>query len=148
MPGCNCNYAFDIIWALVLGAINWFGNCSHNLTIFSEVRAVQDIIHPLMNYAFTSDYSPRSAHTTRGIIQNYSQTFYPCIVFEKHCNVTLPPGQPGRNWYRRLKKWAWPFPKKRWSASSFREPTIKVNCLFGSYITRKTFVLEKTSADL
>ena len=41
---------------LVLGAINWFGNYSHDLAIPSEVRAVQDVIHLLMNHTLISDY--------------------------------------------------------------------------------------------
>ena len=45
---------------LVLEAINWFGNCSHDLTILSEVQAVQDEIHPLTNHALISDHSPGS----------------------------------------------------------------------------------------
>ena len=45
---------------LVLGAINWFGNRSYNLTILFEVQVVQDGIHSLMNHALTSDHSPGS----------------------------------------------------------------------------------------
>ena len=45
---------------LVLGAINWFGNRSHDLTIPSKIRAVQDRIHSLMNHALKSDHSTGS----------------------------------------------------------------------------------------
>ena len=45
---------------LVLGAINWFGNHSHDLTIPSEVRAVQNVIHSMMNCALSSNHSPGS----------------------------------------------------------------------------------------
>ena len=40
----------------ILGAMIWFGNCFHTLTIPSEVQAVQNIIHLLMNHVLTSDY--------------------------------------------------------------------------------------------
>ena len=39
----------------VFGAIIWFENDSHALTIFFKAQAVQDVIYLLMNHAFTFD---------------------------------------------------------------------------------------------
>ena len=58
MPGRNrtyYNYLFLISFVCLFSVV--LSGWGIALTIPSEVRAVQDGIHPLMNYALTSDHS-------------------------------------------------------------------------------------------
>ena len=58
MPGCNrtrYNYLLSASFVRLFSVV--LSGLGIALTIPSEVQAVQDGIHPLMNYALTSDHS-------------------------------------------------------------------------------------------
>ena len=66
----------------VLGDINGFGNCSYNLTMIFKVRAVQDIIHSLMNHA------PTFNHLSEPILLDHLELHLDLLALHSYCKTS------------------------------------------------------------